>query len=112
MSYPDYVVAEMVGVRLRTLLGWMKMPDFAEALRDRERDQARSLARLARQAALKAACTLCEMNASGAKSDPKILVEILKQSGAFETPPTDPAETLCDIVNRVVSSESEERSQQ
>jgi len=108
MSYPDWVVAEMVGVRLRTLLGWMKMPDFAEALREREKNQVRSLSRLAKQAALKAAAALCEANGGSTKPDPKVLLEILKVSGAFEDSTPDAAQVLDEIVNRALSAGGEE----
>ncbi|MDH7602290.1 MAG: hypothetical protein QHI38_09100 [Armatimonadota bacterium] len=108
MNYPDWVVAEMVGVRLKTLQGWMKMPDFAEALREREKDQARSVSRLARQAALKAAAALCEVNGGTAKPDPKILLETLKLSGAFEEPVQDPADVLGELVNRALAASGEE----
>jgi len=105
MSYPDSTVAEMIGIRLKTLLRWMRLPEFADALRERERHQRQTLARLARQAALKAAASLCESNGGSAKPDPKVLLETLKLSGAFETPATDPAEALAEIVNRAMNAE-------
>jgi len=107
MSYPDSTVAEMIGVRLKTLLKWMKSPDFAEALREREKHQRQALARLAAQAALKAAAALCEPSGGGPKPDPKVLLETLKLSGAFETPEIDPAEALADAVSRVVNDKAE-----
>ncbi len=110
MNYPDWMVAEMVGVRLRTLMRWMRMPDFADALREREKQQARSLFRLARQAALKAAAALCETNGGTAKPDPKVLLETLKLSGAFETPAQDPVDALGEIVNRALAASDEEAS--
>lgn len=98
MSYPDYVVAEMLGVRLQTLSRWMARDDFSGALREREREQKHTLARIARQSAVRAAASLCELAGNGAKPDPKLLVDILKASGAFEPEQPDPAEALREIV--------------
>ncbi|MGC8862987.1 MAG: hypothetical protein ACP5R5_09475 [Armatimonadota bacterium] len=103
MSYPDSTVAEMVGVRLKTLLRWMKTPEFSDALRERERNQTQTLSRLARQAAVKAAAALVESNGGAGKTDQKILLETLKLSGAFETPATDPADALAEIVSRAAN---------
>jgi hypothetical protein len=98
MSYPDTVVAEMLGVRLQTVVRWMQDEDLAETLRSREREQARSLARLARQAAVRAAAALCQAAGNGSKPDPKVMLDILKASGAFEAEQADPAEALRDII--------------
>ena len=105
MSYPDSTVAEMLGVRLKTVIRWMKTPEFADALREREKHQRQALARLARQDALKAAASLCESNGGAAKPDPKLLLETLKLSGAFEIPGIDPADALAEIVNRAMNAE-------
>lgn len=110
LSYPEPVVAESLGVRLKTLLGWMAMPDFVEALRRREADQKRTLARLARQAALNAAAALCEMTSAEVRADPKnkldpkLLLDILKLSGAYENPEADPSDALADVISRIVSA--------
>ncbi len=98
LSYPDHVVAEMLGIRLQTLARWMHDAGFAETLRAREREQKRSLARIARQSALRAAATLCDMAGNGARPDPKVLVDILKASGAFEPEQDDPAEAIREII--------------
>ncbi|MCX8053112.1 MAG: hypothetical protein N3B12_04840 [Armatimonadetes bacterium] len=105
LSYPDSTVAEMLGVKLKTLLRWMATPEFAEALREREKHQRQTLGRLARQAALKAAVSLVESNGIGEKRDPKVLLETLKLSGAFETPELDPEDALAQIVDRTMRSE-------
>jgi hypothetical protein len=98
MSYPDAMVAEMLGVRLQTLTRWMQELDFAEAMRSREREQTRSLSRLARQAAVRAAAALCQAVGNGSTPDAKVLLDMLKVSGAFEAQEADPAETLREIV--------------
>lgn len=98
MSYPDAIVAEMLGVRLQTLTRWMQEPDFAEALRLREREQGRSLFRIARQAAVRAAAALCQAAGNGDKPDSKVMLDLLKASAAFGPQPDDPAEALREIV--------------
>ncbi len=94
---PDEV-AQSVGVRLTTLETWMRMDDFRKALRAREQEQKRALARLSRQAALSAAQSLCAAAERAAKPDPKILLEIIKASGAFEAEEEDPAEAVADVL--------------
>ena len=84
MSYPDTMVAEMLGVRLSTLRRWLRDSVFADALREREREQKASANRLARQAVINAAAALCQATSDPSKPDAKVLLEVLKQSGAFE----------------------------
>ena len=100
MCHPDSVVAEMLGIRLSTLRQWMREESFTEALREREREQASEFKRLARQAALNAASALCQMTSESTKTDGKVLLEILKASGAFEAPEVDPGEALAEIIRR------------
>ena len=110
MSYPDHIVAEMLGVRLRTLTRWMGMREFRDALREREQSQSRALGRVARQAALRAASTLCQTAGNGdvSKTDPKILLDLLKISGAFEkSDESDSADALAEIINRATNAEEE-----
>ena len=107
MSYPDSVVAEMLGIKLRTLTRWSGMRDFAEALKERERRQRESLARIARQAALRAAASLCQATGEPSKADAKVLLEVLKASGAFEPEQADPADALAEVVGRVMNAEEE-----
>ncbi len=104
MSYPDSTVAEMIGIRLATLLKWMRLPEFKDALREREKHQKQTLARLARQAAVKAAASLCEDDENAPKPDPKVLLETLKVSGAFDMPAVDPEDALAEMVNRAANS--------
>lgn len=98
LSYPDSTVAEMLGVRLQTLNRWMGEDEFATALRAREREQVRGLARIARQAAIRAAASLCQTVADQAKPDVKVLLDILKASGAFEAEQADPADAVREII--------------
>ena len=98
MSHPDTVVAEILGVRLSTLTRWMQMADFAHALKGREREQEASLTRMARQAALNAAASLCQAAGEPSKTDIKVLLEVLKASGAFEETSEDPGEALAEII--------------
>ena len=98
LSYPDSVVAEMLGIRLGTLARWMESDQFAKALRDREREQRKGLARIARQAALRAATSLCQVAQDQTKPDAKALLEIIKASGAFEEEQADPGEALAEAI--------------
>ena len=104
MSHPDTVVAEMLGVRLSTLRRWIQAPDFAEELKAREREQSASLARMARQAAVNAAASLCQAADEPSKTDIKVLLEVLKASGAFEETPEDPGEALAQIIRMAASA--------
>ncbi|MCE5322053.1 hypothetical protein LLG46_01920 [bacterium] len=108
MCHPDNMVAEMLGVKLPTLRGWMREDSFMEALREREKEQASESRRLARQAALNAASALCRMTSESTKADGKVLLEILKASGAFETPEVDPGEALAEIIRRASEDKDED----
>ena len=112
LSYPDSVVAEMLGVRQSTLARWMESDQFAKALRDREREQRKGLARIARQAALRAATSLCQVAQDQTKPDAKALLEIIKASGAFEEEQTDPGEALAEVIRRAnAAAEAEDEAQ-
>jgi hypothetical protein len=105
MSYPDSTVAEMLGIRLGTLRGWMRMDDFAKALADREREQKSSAVRIASQAVVNAAASLCQAAGEPSKTDIKVLLEVLKASGAFEQTPDDPGEALAQIIRLAAAGE-------
>lgn len=108
MCHLDSIVAEMLGIRLSTLRQWMREESFMEALREREREQTAEFRRLARQAALNAASALCQITSGSAKTDGKVLLEILKASGAFETPDVDPGEALAKIIKRASEDDDDE----
>ncbi len=108
MCYPDTVVAEMLGIRLSTLRQWMQDETFSAALREREKEQAAGFKRLARQAALNAASTLCQITGESAKSDGKILLDILKASGAFEADEVDPGDALAEIIKRASGGDGDD----
>jgi len=91
-------VAEMLGIRLTTLENWMSMDDFRAALREREREQKRSLARIARQAALNAAESLCDQVLDRAKPDAKIMLDLIKASAAFEAESEDPVAAIEEVL--------------
>jgi len=101
MSYPDYTVAEKLGVRLRTLTRWAAMPEVSDAIRDREREQKRAVARLATQAVLRAAAALCEKAKGSESADPKLMLEVLKAASAFEAEQEDPGEALAQVLQRI-----------
>lgn len=101
MSHPDATVAEMLGVRLATLRRWLSDPKFSQALREREREQKAGAARIARQAAINAAAALCQLVSGAAKPDAKLLLDVLKVSGAFEPDAADPAEALAEVLARM-----------
>lgn len=105
MSYPDSTVAEMLGVKVSTLTRWMSAPGFRAALREREREQKSSAARIARQAAINAASTLCQRVADSTKADAKVLLEVLKASGAFDVEAVDPADALAEVLSRISSED-------
>ena len=104
LSHPDSTVAEMLGVRLVTLRRWMREREFCSDLKAREREQAASLSRISRQAALNAASALCSAIADPSKPDNKLLIDILKQSGAFEAEPGDPGDALAEAIRAAASS--------
>ena len=100
LSHPDTTVAEMLGVRLSTLRAWMQIEGFAEALSAREIEQQSAAKRIARQAVLNSAAALCQLASGAAKPDTKMLVDVLKASGAFEPEPEDPGAGLAEIIDR------------
>jgi transcriptional regulator with XRE-family HTH domain len=105
MSCTPEQTAEALGVRIQTLEQWMKMDDFKEALRAREREDKRSLARIARRAAINAAQTLSDIAADRTKPDVKVLLEIVKASGAFEKEAEDANDGLDEIIRRLQGDE-------
>ena len=105
MSYPDSVVAEMLGVRLGTLRRWMHMEDFAEALDQRDKEQKATVARIARQAAVNAAASLCQVASEPSKTDIKVLLEVLKACGAFEEKAEDAGQALAQIIRLATAAE-------
>lgn len=107
MSHPDSTVAEMLGVRLVTLRQWLHDPEFAQALRTREREQRASAGRIARQAVINAAASLCQAVSDISKPDVKALLEVLKASGAFEAEQEDPGEVLSEIIRQATKMEEE-----
>jgi hypothetical protein len=100
LCHPDTVVAEMLGVRLSTLQGWMRTDGFVEAMRAREREQAASARRLARQAVVNSAARLCQFASDPTKPDAKVLVDLLKASGTFEAEAEDPGAELAGVIRR------------
>ncbi|GEM_PF-907472 len=98
MSHQVSVVAEMLGVRLLTLRQWMAEDEFAAALAARETEQRRSLARMARQAAVNAASCLAQLAAEPGKADAKLLLDLIKASGAFDEQEADPAAALAEMI--------------
>jgi hypothetical protein len=98
LSHQDHVVAEMLGIRLLTLRQWMADDEFAAALAVRESEQRRSLTRIARQAATNAASTLSQISAEPGKADTKLLLDLVKASGAFDEQETDPTAALAEMI--------------
>ncbi len=107
MSCTPEQTAEALGIRIQTLEQWMKMDDFKEALRSREREDKRSLARIARRAALNAAQTLSDIASDRAKPDAKILLEIVKASGAFEQEAEEISDGVDEIIRRLQGDEND-----
>ena len=108
LSHPDTTVAEMIGIRLSTLRAWMQMDCFAEALRDREREQQAGARRIARQAALNSAATLCQLACEPTKPDAKVLLEVLKASGVYEAESEDPGAALAEVIKLAQRQEAED----
>jgi hypothetical protein len=106
LSHPDTTVAEMLGIRLSTLRGWMRSEPFAEALRAREMEQESAARRIARQAVLNSAATLCQLASDPEKPDTKVLVEVLKASGAFEAETCDPGAALAEVIKLARAEEA------
>lgn len=111
MQYPDSTVAEMLGVRIETLRQWMQTSDFAEALKVREGEQMMSAARLARQAVVNTASSLCALTAEPQKCDAKVLIEIIKVSKVFETESENPGTVLAEVIRRAVDAEGSAASE-
>lgn len=107
LSHPDAVVAEMIGVRVATLHAWMSEESFRKALREREREQAASARRLAKQSIVNSAARLCQIASDPSKSDAKVLVDLLKASGAFDAPDEDPGAGLAEVLRRIEHEEEE-----
>ncbi|MCX6345484.1 MAG: hypothetical protein NT018_10510 [Armatimonadetes bacterium] len=105
MSYPDATVAEMLGLRLSTLRRWLCEPGFAKALRDREREQKAGATRIARQAVVNAAAALCQLTSETSKPDAKVLLDVLKVSGAFDAETIDPADAIAEVISRISGEE-------
>lgn len=100
LCHPETTVAEMLGVRLATLRGWMKTEGFMEALRAREREQAAAARRLARQAVVNSAARLCQLASDSTKSDAKVLLDVLKASGSFVAETEDPGAALAEVIRQ------------
>jgi len=111
LSHPDTTVAEMIGIRLSTLRAWMQADHFAEALRTREREQAAGARRIARQAALNSAATLCALACEPTKPDVKILLEVLKASGVYEAESEDPGAALAEVIKLAQRQEAEDANE-
>ena len=111
LSHPDTIVAEMLGIRLSTLRGWMRTDHFAEALRAREMEQESAARRIARQTVLNSAATLCQLASDPAKPDTKVLVEVLKASGAFEAESCDPGAALAEVIRLARAEEADGNEQ-
>lgn len=107
LCHPETTVAEMMGVRLVTLRDWMKTEGFAEALRAREREQAASARRLARQAVVNSAVRLCQLSSDPQKADAKVLLDLLKASGSFEAEAEDPGAALAEVIRLTRSEEGD-----
>jgi hypothetical protein len=98
LSHPETTVARRLGVQLETLRAWMQTDEFAEALRAREREQQAAAKRIARQAVLKSAAKLCQLASNPKKTDTKVLIDVLKASGAFEAETDDAGAGLAQII--------------
>lgn len=108
MNHPEQVVAEMLGIRLSTLKRWILKPEFAEALREREREQNASARRIARQAVVNSATALCQAVSGSTKPDTKVLLDVLKVSGAFEEQEEDPGAALAELIKIAQMPENQE----
>ena len=108
LSHPDTTVAEMMGVRLCTLRAWMQMEHFAEALRDREREQGAGARRMARQAVVNSAAKLCQLAVGPEKPDTKVLLDVLKVSGVFDAETEDPGAALAEVIRQARREEAED----
>jgi hypothetical protein len=98
LCHPEATVAEMLGVRLCTLRGWMKTEAFREALDEREREQSACARRLARQAVVSSAVRLCQLASDPTKADAKVLLDVLKASGSLDPEVEDPGAALAEAI--------------
>ncbi len=108
-SYPEPVVAEMLGIRLATLRNWLKMPEFTQALRQREREHRIAAARMAGQAVMNSAAALCKITENKTSPDTKVLLDLLKAASAFDKQVEDPGADLKEIIRRVSQEEPNEQ---
>ncbi len=76
----------------------MRTDEFAEALHAREREQQAAAKRIARQAVLKSAAKLCQLASDSKKTDSKLLIDVLKASGAFAAETEDTGAALAEII--------------
>lgn len=102
----DDEVAEEVGVKLKTVARWRRMPEFREALVAEEKLIRASAARIASDASLEAARNLHKIMAEG--KDGKLSLDILKASGAFEEREADAAEALEDVMQKAGETDATE----
>lgn len=102
LSHPDATVAEKIEVDLCVLRKWMRTPEFRAELNAREQEQKASAARLARQAVLNAATALSRATGdTETKMEAKVLLDVLKASGALEDKGEDPGAALAEVIRRV-----------
>ena len=99
-------MAEMAGMKLCVLREWMRRPEFRAELKAREREQKEAAARLARQAVLNAASALSSATGdTKIKLEAKILLDVLKASGALEDKGEDPGEALAEVIRQVTAAD-------
>lgn len=79
----------------------MNEPEFKKTLRQLEKNQAKSLARLSRQTALMSSAYLCRAISEQCKIDAKVLLDIIKASGAFEQTAESAESALADVVSAI-----------
>jgi hypothetical protein len=104
-SHPVEQVAQTLGMRPKTVRGWMQRPEFAAELRARDKETAESLTRIAHHAALLVAINLEEAAASG-KLDYKALLEVLKLCSAYD-PPAQDTDILGEVIGRICADGTE-----
>jgi len=78
---PEEEVAKAMGVQVRTVRRWLKRSDFRAELRQLQQEYRQAAARFASRQARDAALKLGELIEN---RDPKVLLDTLKASGAFE----------------------------
>ena len=96
--YPLSVAAEMIGVKLSTLESWMESDNFKEAIAKHDREQQKSLTRLARTAAINAASSFCRLADDNSKADAKAMIDLLKLSNAFEIKDLEESFSIADVI--------------